>query len=367
MSDTNIRVVTGPANYFSFPGAIERIKDFYSAEQLEHALWIFGERALAAAKDYLPAEFTSPTAKHALFNAHCSETEVNRLVAIAADNSSSEHSQVVIGIGGGAVLDTAKVVARRLGVNVVAIPTIAATCAAWTPLSVWYSDEGTALHYEIFDDANHLVVVEPRIIQQAPKAYLLAGIGDTLAKWYEAAVLSPEPEKIPLTAQLGLNTALTIRDVLLNQSEAALQAQAEGQLTKPLINVIDAIIAGGGLVGGLGERFTRIAAAHSVHNGLTALPHTDAFLHGTKVAYGILVQSALLEQYDVVAQLIALYQRLELPVSLAELEVDIHDEGQISRIIARTLQATESIHLLPNNPNAASLRAALEYVEKQVR
>ncbi len=50
------------------------------------------------------------------------------------------------------------------------------------------------------------------------------------------------------------------------------------------------------MVGGLGDRFTRVAAAHAVHNGLTVLPQTEKFLHGTKVAYGILVQSALLGQ-----------------------------------------------------------------------
>jgi uncharacterized oxidoreductase len=70
-------------------------------------------------------------------------------------------------------------VARRLGVPVVAIPTIAATCAAWTPLSVWYNDAGQALQFEIFDDANFLVLVEPQIILNAPAEYLLAGIGDT--------------------------------------------------------------------------------------------------------------------------------------------------------------------------------------------
>jgi len=245
------------------------------------------------------------------------------------------------------------------------VPTIAATCAAWTPLSVWYNDEGQALRYEIFNDANHLVLVEPRIILAAPKEYLLAGIGDTLAKWYEAVVLSPQPETLPLTVQLGLNTALTIRDVLLNQSEDALQAQADKQLTQPFLNVLDAIIAGGGLVGGLGDRYTRIAAAHSVHNGLTALPQTDAFLHGTKVAYGILVQSALLNQPEVVRQLTALYRVLDLPVSLAELNVDIHDEKQIARLIERTLQKGESIHLLPGNPNAEQLRLALEFVENK--
>src|SRR5471030_15440 len=358
MSDTDIRVVTGPANYFSFPGAIDRLGDFYTPEQLDKALWIYGERALVAAKDYLPEAFTATQAKRVLFKAHCSETEVQRIADIGGRDR-----QVVIGIGGGAVLDTAKVVARRLGLPVVAVPTIAATCAAWTPLSVWYNDEGQALRYEIFIDANHLVLVEPRIILAAPKEYLLAGIGDTLAKWYEAVVLSPQPETLPLTVQLGLNTALTIRDVLLNQSEDALQAQADKQLTQPFLNVLDAIIAGGGLVGGLGDCYTRIAAAHSVHNGLTALPQTDAFLHGTKVAYGILVQSALLGQNDVVQQLVALYQKLHLPTTLAALEVDIHQPSQIEAVIDRTLQSGESIHNLPFAVDAQKLRAAFEQVE----
>ena len=360
MSDTDIRVVAGPANYFSFPGAIERLAEFYTPAQLDKALWIYGERALLAAQDYLPEAFTASQARRVLFNAHCSETEVQRIAEIGGPDR-----QVVIGIGGGAVLDTAKVVARRLGLPVVAIPTIAATCAAWTPLSVWYNDEGQALRYEIFRDANHLVLVEPRIILAAPKEYLLAGIGDTLAKWYEAVVLSPQPQTLPLTVQLGLNTALTLRDVLLNESEAALQAQDDHQLTQPFLNVLDAIIAGGGLVGGLGDRYTRIAAAHSVHNGLTALPQTDAFLHGTKVAYGILVQSALLNQPDVVVQLTALYKVLDLPVSLAQLQVDITDEKQMSRLIERTLQPGESIHLLPGHPDAAQLRRAFEFVEEQ--
>jgi hypothetical protein len=139
---------------------------------------------------------------------------------------------VVIGVGGGALLDTAKALARRLGLPVVAIPTIAATCAAWTPLSVWYNDAGQALQFEIFDDANFLVLVEPRIILNAPAEYLLAGIGDTLAKWYEAVVLAPQPETLPLTVRLGINGALAIRDVLLESSETALADQQRGELTQ---------------------------------------------------------------------------------------------------------------------------------------
>lgn len=227
MSNTDIRVVPGPANYFSHPGSLARLDDFFTPEQLSRAVWIYGERAIEGARSYLPQSFNAPGAKQLLFKGHCSERDVTRLV-----NEAGSDASVVIGVGGGAVMDTVKAVARRLGVPFVGIPTIAATCAAWTPLSVWYNDTGQALQFEIFDDANFLVLVEPRIILNAPAEYLLAGIGDTLAKWYEAAVLAPQPEILPLTVRLGLNGALAIRDVLLERSEEALADQQRGEQTQ---------------------------------------------------------------------------------------------------------------------------------------
>ncbi|HEI8857952.1 TPA: oxidoreductase [Citrobacter koseri] len=358
MSNTDIRVVTGPANYFSHIGSLSRLKDFFSAGQLSAAVWVYGERAIAAARPYLPDAFDLPGARHLPFTGHCSESDVKQLAAKAGDDR-----RVVIGIGGGTLLDTAKALARRLQLPFVAIPTIAATCAAWTPLSVWYNDAGQALHFEIFDDANYLVLVEPEIILRAPEAYLLAGIGDTLAKWYEAVVLAPQPETLPLTVRLGINGALAIRDVLLESSEQALADKERGELTQAFRDVVDAIIAGGGMVGGLGERYTRVAAAHAVHNGLTVLPQTEKFLHGTKVAYGILVQSALLGQDEVLAQLVAAYQRFSLPTTLAALDVDIQNQAEIDNVIAHTLRPVESIHFLPVTLTPATLRAAFEKVE----
>ena len=332
MSNTDIRVVPGPANYFSHPGSLAQLDNFFTPEQLSRAVWIYGERAIEGARPFLPESFNAPGAKRLLFK-------------------------------GGAVMDTVKAVARRLGVRFVGIPTIAATCAAWTPLSVWYNDAGQALHFEIFDDANFLVLVEPQIVLNAPAEYLLAGIGDTLAKWYEAVVLAPEPENLPLTVRLGINGALAIRDVLLEHSEEALADQQRGEQTQAFRDVVDAIIAGGGMVGGLGERYTRVAAAHAVHNGLTVLPQTEKYLHGTKVAYGILVQSALLGQDDVLAQLVAAYQRFNLPTTLRELDVDINNRDELDQVIAHTLRPVESIHYLPVALTPDVLRAAFEKVE----
>ncbi|RJT43740.1 oxidoreductase, partial [Escherichia coli] len=100
------------------------------------------------------------------------------------------------------------------------------------------------------------VLVEPEIILNAPQHYLLAGIGDTLANWDDAVVLAPQPETFPLTVRLVINNAHAIRVVLLTSSEQALSDQQIHQLTLSFCDVVDAIIACGGIVGGLCDRFT---------------------------------------------------------------------------------------------------------------
>lgn len=64
MNHTEIRVVTGPANYFSHAGSLGRLTDFFTPEQLSHAVWVYGERAIAAARPYLPEAFERAGAKH---------------------------------------------------------------------------------------------------------------------------------------------------------------------------------------------------------------------------------------------------------------------------------------------------------------
>lgn len=352
-----IRVQPGAANYFSRIGALDEIERFYPESSLNRVLWIAGERAQAAAAPYLPALFASSKSIRLSFSGHCSERQVQNFSRQGHD------ADLVIGVGGGSALDTAKAVAHRLNKPFIAIPTIAATCAAWTPLSVWYDDDHRALGYELFAHASALLLVEPRILLAAPADYLRAGIGDTLAKWYEARVLCEREKSLPLTAQLGLSAALQLRDTLLADGAAALAAVASGTLNEEFLRVVDAIIAGGGLVGGLGERYTRLAAAHSIHNGLTVLPETGEFLHGTKVAYGILVQLALEGKDEELAQLAAALENLGLPTRLAQLNVDFGQRQKIDALVAHSIRASESIHLMPEKIDGDRLREALAKVE----
>ena len=84
MSNTDIRVVPGPANYFSHPGSLARLNDFFTPEQLSRAVWIYGERAIDGARPFLPESFHAPGAKHLLFKGHCSERDVTHLAVTPA-------------------------------------------------------------------------------------------------------------------------------------------------------------------------------------------------------------------------------------------------------------------------------------------
>jgi uncharacterized oxidoreductase len=225
-------------------------------------------------------------------------------------------------------------------------------------LSVWYDDEGSALRFELFPQGAFLTLVEPRILAAAPVQYLAAGIGDTLAKWYEAAVLVEGVEPLPLAARIGLDISRTLRNLLLSQGPAALEANRRGEVDPFLVTVVDAVIAGGGAVGGFGERFTRVAAAHAVHNGLTVLPESARILHGAKVAYGILVQLALQGQWAERDRLRQLFPSLGLPTAWADLGL-LPGDPRIDRVVEKTLLPHESIHALPFPVTPQALKEAL--------
>lgn len=356
MDEKIIRVQPGAANYYCHTGAINKIKDFFSDEELSKAIYIHGEKSGKATYEYLPNSIKESKDKY-LVSGHCSHEIVDLI------SSKSSRSPVVIGCGGGTVLDIAKATAAKLNKPFVAIASIAATCAAFTPLSVWYTKEGKAINYEIFNQGAFLVLVEPQIILEAPSKYLQAGVGDTIAKYYEASILTDGVVNLPLTASIGLAISKQIGDVLLNQGALAFDAMKSRKITPSFINVIDAIIAGGGLVGGLGERYTRVAAAHAIHNGLSQLSESKHVLHGLKVAYGILVQTALLDDKIELEKLYNKFLLLELPTKLSDIGVDAKNRVDLDRVINAAIAPKETISLLPFKVDNALLYKAIECVE----
>lgn len=213
-------------------------------------------------------------------------------------------------------------------------------------LLVWYSDVGQVLNFEIFDDVNFLVLVELCIIFNVLVEYLLVGIGDILVKWYEVVVLVLQLMVLLFIVWLGINGVLVICDVLLVSSEMVLVDQCCGDLIQVFCDVVEVIIVGGGMVGGLGECYIWVVVVYVVYNGLMVLLQMDKFFYGIKVVYGILVQSVLFGQDDVLVQLVQVYQCFNLLIILVVLEVDINNCVELDWVIVYILCLGELIYYL---------------------
>ena len=242
----------------------------------------------------------------------CTDQRVQELEAQVLDN----HLEAIVAVGGGKVADLGKALAHKMALPVIILPTLAATCAPCTPLSVMYREDGAMERYDVFPQANALVLVEPRVLLHSPRSLMVAGIGDTLAKWYEADAIISQLDVQVLPIQVSHFAAEKCRDILLNESINALKAMEEQQLNQSFIDVIETNLIIGGMVGGFGDDYGRTAGAHSIHDALTLLPASHRQLHGNKVAYGVFVQLAIEEKWQEIAELIPFYHQLGLPISL---------------------------------------------------
>jgi glycerol dehydrogenase-like iron-containing ADH family enzyme len=251
------------------------------------------------------------------YRGECSYEEVNRLKELVPASM-----ELICGVGGGKVLDTAKALANSLNKPFVAIPTLAATCAAVANLSVMYTEDGVYVDFPVYIRGTLLCLVDTEVISNAPVRYLGAGIADTLAKWIEAP-MSAMGKKINLPTIGGLQAAKLCYDTLIEHSAQAMKDNVNSLPSEALQHVIDSNLLFSGMVAGLGEDNCRSAGAHAIHNGLTVIPETHLILHGEKVAYGILVQLALEKRpQSYLDEILAFYQEVGLPYRLEQIGIN---------------------------------------------
>ena len=116
------------------------------------------------------------------FNGECSKKEIARLGEIVK----KESCDIVIGIGGGKIFDTAKAVAYYEKTPVLICPTIASTDAPCSALSVIYTEDGVFEEYLFLPSNPELVLMDTEIIAESPVRLTVAGMGDALATYFEA-------------------------------------------------------------------------------------------------------------------------------------------------------------------------------------
>ncbi len=350
-----------PSEYILKKGILKEALESKLLERgFQNVLFVHGKKSWEAAKPFLPV-FNKVQFEDYEYHGECSLSEIEELSKMVYDGA----FDAIIGVGGGKVLDLVKAVCNITHKHSVLIPTLASNCSPWTPISVIYDEAGAFIRYDVYPISTSLLLIEPEILVDAPINMLIAGIGDTLAKWYEADVQMASIINKPVPLLISYYTARQCKDLLVQHSEEAVTAAKNGVITDDFIKVVETIVMLGGMVGGFGDHYGRIAGAHAIHNGLTVLKETHHALHGDKVAYGILVQLVLENKWEEIKGLYPFYHKLGLPTSLTELGVSRINDDVTQAVAEKSTLPEESIHVLPNGPiTAEQVKEAINDLEK---
>ena len=328
-----------PGKYLQGAGALA---------ELPSLVKLFGKRGLILAsptayRDLLPGSGIDLSA-HALsverFAGECCEKELSRVAAIIRE----DNVDVLVGMGGGKAIDTAKIAADRADIPVIVVPTIASTDAPCSGCAVLYSEQGVfdSVHYEKSNPA--AVLVDTEIIAKAPVRFLVAGMGDALSTWFEAKscgdTQSPN-ECGGLGTLTGLDLARLCYDTLLRYGAAA-KIAAERQLVTP---ALEHIVEANTLLSGIGFESGGLASAHAIHNGLTALAETHAYYHGEKVAFGVLAGLQLTDApTEETATVYSFCEEVGLPTTLSDLGLGKASRERLMLAAEKACAPGSSIH-----------------------
>lgn len=315
-----------PGRYIQGPGELMNLPE-YTAR--------FGKRVFIIIDQFFFNELTAKLKerysgedaeiKTIIFNSEVTERQIEETTAAAKDFS----PQIVVGIGGGKTLDTAKAVADNYQTGVIIVPTSASTDAPTSALSVLYKENGEHSHARHYNKSPDLVLLDSEIITQAPVRFLVSGMGDALSTIFEAKAnqRSDSPNYISGGFR-QTKTAMAVAEACYSTLiEKGLQAKIAVE-NKIITEALEDIIEVNTLMSGLGFENTGCAGAHSVGDGVTALPEGKKTLHGEKVAFGVICQ-LLAENapMELVEEVILFNLSIGLPVTLEDLYVEATPEN----------------------------------------
>ena len=285
------------------------------------------------------------------FAGECCMENVEQL----ADTVRQHNCNVLVGIGGGKILDVTKLVSDEVNEARIIVPTSASSDAPAADWAAVYTPEGIHISGRPTRRSTELVLVDSKIIVGAPARLFAAGIGDALATWFEAVACEKAytPNCVgfrPTRAAMAL--CKECHEILMEDGVAALRAVKSHVVTEAVENVIEANI----LLSGLGFINGGLAGSHGFHNGFSTIFSSRKYLHGEIIAFGLVCQlileNAPKEQLEEIMEFLFM---TDLPLSLESIGIERTPEN-LESIVDHMFNHNALIHHEPMALNKEALK-----------
>lgn len=360
----SVRTIISPGRYVQGKGAIARLGEF-TAQIGSNPLVVADDVVWSLIDDQVAASFKDAdlTLTREGFNGLATKSEVDRLVRVIEETG----ADVAIGVGGGNTIDAVKAAGHLAGIRWISAPTVASTDAPTSALSVIYTEAGEFEEYRFFPHNPDVVLIDTQLVANAPVQFLIAGVGDALATWLEArATQRAHAETMAggLQTEAGVALAKLSWDLIWENALPAIAAVRDHVVTPAVERLVEANT----LLSGIGFESGGLAAAHAIHNGLTAAPQTHGLTHGQKVNIGSVAQLVLegAPQREI-ADFVVFTTKVGLPNTLTEVGLHTDDVEDLRRVAELATVEGETIHNLPFPVTAEDVVAALIAIERLAR
>jgi glycerol dehydrogenase len=354
-----VRIFGSPSRYYQGPGALDLLPQICARVGGKPSIVIDAD-VFALITDRLGRLMAELPHSILPFRGEVTVREMEILSSAALDADAC----LIVGIGGGKALDAAKGVALRCAARFISVPTVASNDGPIGMALAVYDDEHRISAIEAMPRSPDAVIVDTQLIAGAPAQFLRAGIGDALAKKFEAEASLRDGG---LSAHFApqLRTGLFIADgcyrTIREHGIAAVKAAGSGVPDAAFEAVVEANI----LMAGLGFENGGLGLAHGLTRGLVRTPVVDRAPHGFHVAYGLLVQLAVEgRDEEFIADLEAFYRAIGLPLSLADLGLAMPRHADIAAIAAFTTAAPKGAYLVVS-ASTDQIIAGIEQVERR--
>ena len=259
-----------------------------------------------------------------LFSGEASYEEIARVESIAKEIGATS----IAAVGGGKVIDVAKITSDHLGIPVIVAPSIAATDAPCSGCAVTYTANGEYIKVEYQKTNPRVVLIDTEVIAKAPARFISSGMGDAFATYLEA--LACEATGSPNECVGGGQRTLTAMalcklcmDTLFEYGEQAKKDADRGIVS----DAIEKIIETNTLLSGLGFESAGLGMCHAVSNTFTFFPQCHSMHHGEKVAFGCLVELEMYDPLGIRDKTYEFFANIGLPITLADMMLpDAADE-----------------------------------------